>query len=419
MIDRRLFFGVIGAFALAAVALADTHQAGRARAGGVIVPNTTCNSSSPCVTDTNTGTGAGLEGTAAKGNGLLGKSTSGAGTEGTSSKANGVLGITTFNSTSSSNGQAGVYGNDKSTSGSFDVGVHGNSVAGTGVFGTSIEGNGVNGASTNAIGVVGSSNQAAGVQGSSVVNDGADGITANQSTVSLTPRNGVFGQDASTDGGRLNTGVFGSSTTGIGLKGVSSWVGGDISGGYDDFIDNKYYPALSLVGDNAFDVLDVCQSGTDPCYSGLGRAPSVFEVDFGGNVHMAGVLYTAGSCSSGCARTRFGEKRVRFYTAQQSLPTVDDFGEGQLTAGEAHIAIDPAFANTMDKTARYMVFITPEGENNGLYVTGKTPAGFEVREVHGGRSTLSFAYRIVARPFQAPTARLQMITITRGQQKTR
>jgi hypothetical protein len=51
-----------------------------------------------------------------------------------------------------------------------------------------------------------------------------------------------------------------------------------------------------------------------------------------------------------------------------------------------------------------MVFITPEGGSNRLYVVNKTAAGFEVHENRGGRSTLAFSYRIVAKPF-GPTRR--------------
>jgi hypothetical protein len=47
--------------------------------------------------------------------------------------------------------------------------------------------------------------------------------------------------------------------------------------------------------------------------------------------------------------------------------------------------------------ASYHVFITPNGDSKGLYVTAKTATGFEVRESGGGTSSLSFDYRIVAK----------------------
>ena len=61
------------------------------------------------------------------------------------------------------------------------------------------------------------------------------------------------------------------------------------------------------------------------------------------------------------------------------------------------IAIDPAFAETVTGDASYHVFLTPNGDSKGLYVTAKTAATFEVRESGGGRWSLSFDYRIVAK----------------------
>jgi hypothetical protein len=45
----------------------------------------------------------------------------------------------------------------------------------------------------------------------------------------------------------------------------------------------------------------------------------------------------------------------------------------------------------------YRVFLTPEGDCQGLYVRSKRGASFEVRELQGGTSSVEFSYRIVAR----------------------
>ncbi|MBD5603952.1 MAG: hypothetical protein IAI48_02495, partial [Candidatus Eremiobacteraeota bacterium] len=63
-------------------------------------------------------------------------------------------------------------------------------------------------------------------------------------------------------------------------------------------------------------------------------------------------------------------------------------------------------ADTIDRRIAYHVFVTPEGDCNGLYVTQKTPNGFAVRELRGGRSSLSFEYRIVAKPLGEDGVRL-------------
>jgi hypothetical protein len=42
------------------------------------------------------------------------------------------------------------------------------------------------------------------------------------------------------------------------------------------------------------------------------------------------------------------------------------------------------------------VFLTANGDTHGLFVARKTAVGFAVHENEGGRSTVSFDYRIVA-----------------------
>jgi hypothetical protein len=97
---------------------------------------------------------------------------------------------------------------------------------------------------------------------------------------------------------------------------------------------------------------------------------------------------------------------VETYSTQQTEPTIEDFGQGQLINGEAAVHLDPAFANTMDMRKSYLVFITPDGDSRGLYTTQKTASGFIVRENGGGRSTLAFDYRIVGKPYGNNSPRL-------------
>jgi hypothetical protein len=60
------------------------------------------------------------------------------------------------------------------------------------------------------------------------------------------------------------------------------------------------------------------------------------------------------------------------------------------------VALDPDFIQTVNTGRDYMVIPVPNGECKGLYVTNKTPASFEVRELGGGTSSIRFDYRIVA-----------------------
>jgi hypothetical protein len=74
----------------------------------------------------------------------------------------------------------------------------------------------------------------------------------------------------------------------------------------------------------------------------------------------------------------------------------EDFGSGQLVAGSATITLEATFAQTVNTGTAYHVFLTPEGDCEGLYVANKTADGFEVHELRSGRSNVAFDYRILA-----------------------
>jgi hypothetical protein len=92
-----------------------------------------------------------------------------------------------------------------------------------------------------------------------------------------------------------------------------------------------------------------------------------------------------------------------------STPSIEDFGEAQLTAGQAYVSLSRSYASAIDSRYRYMVFITPEGDTRGLFVTQKTPAGFVVRESQGGRSEAAFSYRIVAKPYGSTVSAMRPV----------
>ena len=75
-----------------------------------------------------------------------------------------------------------------------------------------------------------------------------------------------------------------------------------------------------------------------------------------------------------------------------------DYGHGKLVNGSVYIEIDPIFAKNIlvDEKHPLLVYIQPEGDCNGVFVTNKTKNGFEVKELAGGNSNISFSYSIVA-----------------------
>jgi hypothetical protein len=269
----------------------------------------------------------------------------GPGIRGISLVGNGASGSTKNNSTSSANGRAGVMGNDIGT-GSFNFGVRGLSVSGIGVSGNSTNGFGVFGLSTNQDGVVGESTNFAGVDGASTNFVGAAGGSVNG--------DGVFATSQATPapGNQLNAAV-------LGIEGGS----GAPFGGAPLIIANN-----ATVGDE-------------------------MSLDVNGNMILAGSLTTLGTP---LIAHHVSKGLVGTYTAQTTQPVTEDFGEAQLIAGQAYVRLDAGFASVTQRGAQYLVFLTPQGDTKGLYVTQKTATGFVVRETNSGRSSIAFDYRIVA-----------------------
>ena len=118
-------------------------------------------------------------------------------------------------------------------------------------------------------------------------------------------------------------------------------------------------------------------------------------------VNTNGNLYVRGTVTADASlqRTHNPNSTAMSYSAQTSQPVMEDFGTAQLVDGSATVALAADFRETIDGTSRYLVFMTPNGDTNGLYVATRTPSGFVVRETHGGRSSFSFDYRIVAQQY--------------------
>jgi hypothetical protein len=348
---------VVGAAAIGA-SIAVVFPAAAINAGQGVTPSatTTCTSNSACSAFNNHGKGPGAQSTSKKGNGLEGD--------------------TTFNSTSNATGVAGVIGQDLSSTSAFNFGVFG--------------------MSTNGFGIKGLSNANAGVLGNSNLATGVFGQTFNPSLTTGKVEYGVVGSDASTDGGSLNSGVGGFSVNGDGIVGTSTNATGVFAQGNIALLaEPSATGSLLLLGLNA-------------------AAVTVATLDTSGNLNIAGILTTSGSCATGCAKLKSGSgKRVISYVGSQSRPTMEDVGEAQLVRGQAIVRLDPSFANVIDAHSPYMVFLTPEGDTNGLYVAQRTPAEFVVREIHGGTSSLGFAYRIVARPIGDTSPRLPFVVAQR------
>lgn len=172
---------------------------------------------------------------------------------------------------------------------------------------------------------------------------------------------GVYGYNAIASGNQ-RIGVLGnynSSAFGIGVYGIG--FGGGLMTGNND---------VAIVGWRA----------NNANYSGY----------FNGN-HVI-----ANGTKSASVGTSKGNQLL--YVTETPEVWFEDIGRGKLVNGIAEIKLDPLFLETVkiDDNHPMSVFLQEEGDSNGLYVIpGKDR--FIVKEKNGGKSSIAFSYRIMAK----------------------
>ncbi|TND07510.1 MAG: OmpA/MotB domain-containing protein [Bacteroidetes bacterium] len=284
----------------------------------------------------------------------------------------GVLGISTTTG-------VGVFGQNGNNLGFGVAGV--NTAGGQGVLGTSTTGFGVNGTANGATvtGVRGF-NQA--VNGTGIIalgtNITAGTVLANGSGLSANgTANGVYaiGTNAVTGvgvmaGGTNNT-TINTTGQGEGLAGNGTIFG--VSG----------YATGALANDRWGGYFDFLGSVNGFAYVG-GRTGGI---DYG--ILSAGTKFTMVQDYAGKYRG------MACIEAPEIL--FQDYGVGQLVNGKAHITIDPVLAKNIRVDAEHplKVFVQLEGDCKGVFVSNKTADGFDVTELNGGNSNVSFSWSIV------------------------
>ena len=277
----------------------------------------------------------------------------------------------------------GVLGQNTATG----VGVYGNnSAGGIGVYGVSTSGVGVFGAGNGALtyGVRGTNQNASGtgifglgnnIVGGTVLGSGS-GIAANGT------QNGayVLATNVATGVGLIAGGNNFTSVT------VPPGTGAGVVGQGENFgiVGYASAPAAALANNKWGGYFDYLPGVKSYAYL-AGRSGGV---DYG--ILSTGVKSTM-------VKGPEGENRVMFATeAPEVLFT--DYGVAQLVDGDAVIKLDPLLANAIRVDADHPLkaFVQVEGECNGVYVTNKSGSSFEVRELAGGHSSVTFSWQIVA-----------------------
>jgi hypothetical protein len=333
--------------------------------------------------------------------GLPTSATQTTGVLGSSAYGSGVVGETSVANVSEAGTFAGVVGIDETNSAdSFNDGVLGESISGVGVYGLVSNapamavagkalgsGTGVDAESSSGDAIAATSgggaaidarNVSLGVATAELSNDsGGEALSATGGSESQ-PVVSVYSTAVAADGIVVQTiggdGIYsnvGSSTTSTGVEGVG------------------YYGVAGRAAD----------SGDYPFVAYNQSGNVIWFLDDYGVTHTGSPVTTLGT-------TRHGYY-AESYSAQTTSRTLEDVGSGQLIAGSAIVHIDPSFAESIDPSG-YAVFLTPNGDSKGLYVTSKGASSFVVHENQGGRSTLAFDYRIVAHPYSHATERMRV-----------
>ena len=149
-----------------------------------------------------------------------------------------------------------------------------------------------------------------------------------------------------------------------------------------------------------------------PVRAGQFDGPVVINGNLTVNGTLNGHAASAGISTASASTLPHADGSQRLTLALQTPEqAAEDFGEATLTQGKATVKLDNEFARLL-QGGRYQVFLTPDGDWNGLYVTNKSAGSFEVRELKAGTSGVGFSYRILAKLPKQTGSRLERVTST-------
>jgi len=231
-----------------------------------------------------------------------------------------------------------------------------------------------------------------GVWGRSLFGAGSGAIGESGAPASATSRAGIGVAGFGSSGG-----VRGDSGDGNGIFGVST----NASGAYG-FSNHSY----GVIGNSNVGVGVQALSSTN--WGLHAQSSNSFAGVFSGPVYINGSMSATGA-KSAVVKNKRGEHR-RLYCQESPEPWFEDFGTAELKGGHVAIDLDPEF-DAVVKGDAYHVYLTPEGDCRGLYVSRKAPHRFEVRELQGGTSSLPFGYRVVARRLDDVGRRLEKVDV--------
>jgi hypothetical protein len=216
------------------------------------------------------------------------------------------------------------------------------------------------------------------------------------------------------EGQSSNIGVYGVYMGGSGINFDDAGVWGD-AGGTNN---NENAGVIGTANENIAGIFfnnssesETVLMNNEAASSGTATVLETFGSSFGGEctINVSGTITCNGKVID-AVNVDGGARKVALYSMQSPENWFEDFGSGTLSNGAATIVLDPTFAQTVNTGTEYHVFLTPNGDSKGLYVSQKTATSFEVREQGGGTSSIAFDYRIVGKRVGFEDVRLEDLT---------
>ena len=216
---------------------------------------------------------------------------------------------------------------------------------------------------------------------------------------------GAYGQSSSGNYGHLGNsyqGAFGRNTNGNwgALGNVNGGAYGESSSGNYGHLGNSTGGAYGqnsgasnygYLGTSSYGVYARSTSGTAAyCYGGFYQGGGVFEA------HPTSTTWSTSKPAT--VKLNDGSK-VKLFAEEAAEVYFNDYGEGDLDRGKAHIELDPIYLQTVTIDTHHPIraFVELEGDCNGVFVANKTASGFDVIEFRSGTSNAHFTYRVVCK----------------------
>jgi hypothetical protein len=247
--------------------------------------------------------------------------------------------------------------------------------------------------------------------GTGVIGEGRTGVFGN----SVNSGNGVWGRSPQANGvqgvsGSYDaSGVYGENT--VGGYGVAGRTFGLLNGDRAAVLgESLRAPGTPAGGPNgkAAGVLGYSETG----YGGVfitGQAGSnVPWVNSGGLRVVGEIVKTFGEYSEALTHPD-GSQRL-LYAPLSPESWYEDYGRAQLVGGRVEVELDTDFVAVLGiEDGEYHVFLTPEGDTQGLYVESRSARSFIVREQQAGTSNTTFSYRVAAKNKHRQPKRLAIL----------